>query len=73
MLANVTALTSTASSSSTSSSSTPASPVQAPKGYAISGDASGNVLQHDTEAYINEPGTFNIAGALPFRSTTSCR
>ena len=67
VLANVQSLQSSASpsSSSSSSSSSQSNPTQAQKGYAISGDASGNVLQHDTEAYINAPGTFDVGAGTP--------
>ncbi len=64
VLADVEQLKSTASapSSGSGSGSGTANPTQAQKGYAISGDASGNILQHDTEAYLNDPGTFNVGG-----------
>ncbi len=67
VIADVQSLKSSASpsSSSSGSSSSQSNPTQAQKGYAISGDASGNVLQHDTEAYINAPGTFDVGAGTP--------
>ncbi len=38
-------------------------PLDATDGIAASGDASFNVLDSDTEAYVNDPGTFNTGGA----------
>ena len=40
-------------------------PLDETNGIAASGDASFNILKSDTEAYVNDKGTFNIGAAAP--------